>query len=468
VRRVLLTLAALAIVVYVCVPREAHVLPPAPSQIGEPVRGVFHVHTRRSDGSGTVEQVARAAARAGLRFVVVTDHGDGTRARSAPAYHNGVLVIDAVEVSTNHGHVVALNADRSPYPLAGEARDVAEDIRRMGGVAIAAHPGSRKPQLRWTDWGVPVDGLEHMNGDSEWRDEPAWRLARAIFAYPVRPVETLGLLFDRSDDVLRQWDALTTTRRVVAIAGADAHGRLGLRAQEPYQGWLALPIPGYESVFRSASIALPQARLSRDAENDAKAVIDEIRAGRVFSSVDALAAQPRFHFAATSGRFQAAGGEVLTLDGPVRIEVTAQAPPDVEIVLLRNGARLATSTGASLHHDGEPVPAVYRVEVNLRGAPGEPPVPGSCQIRFTSPARQRNRSRYHALPRRRGAISTPTDRRRSGPSSTALRRRAPSMSCRPSPGRSCCFGMRFRAVRLRIRSRPSSQRRVRCLPATIG
>src|SRR5690606_25643630 len=36
--------------------------------------GVIHVHTRYSDGAGTVRRVAQAAVRAGLDFVIVTDH----------------------------------------------------------------------------------------------------------------------------------------------------------------------------------------------------------------------------------------------------------------------------------------------------------------------------------------------------------------------------------------------------------
>ena len=36
--------------------------------------GVIHVHTRYSDGAGSVRAVARAAVRAGVDFVVVTDH----------------------------------------------------------------------------------------------------------------------------------------------------------------------------------------------------------------------------------------------------------------------------------------------------------------------------------------------------------------------------------------------------------
>ena len=91
-----------------------------------------------------VDEVAAAAARAGLNFIILTDHGDGTREPDPPAYRSGVLCIDAVEISTASGHVVALGLPRAPYPLGGETRDVVEDVQRLGGLAIAAHPASRE------------------------------------------------------------------------------------------------------------------------------------------------------------------------------------------------------------------------------------------------------------------------------------------------------------------------------------
>lgn len=62
---------------------------------------MIHVHTRRSDGAGTIDDVAAAAARAGLQFVILSDHGDGTGMREPPSYRSGVLCIDAVEIRTS-------------------------------------------------------------------------------------------------------------------------------------------------------------------------------------------------------------------------------------------------------------------------------------------------------------------------------------------------------------------------------
>src|SRR6476659_714077 len=94
------------------------------------VAGAYHIHSTRSDGSGDKEAIASAASRAGLAFVVLTDHGDGTRPPDPPVFLHGVLCIDAVEVSTNGGHLVALDMKASPYPLGGEPSAVVEDVHR--------------------------------------------------------------------------------------------------------------------------------------------------------------------------------------------------------------------------------------------------------------------------------------------------------------------------------------------------
>jgi hypothetical protein len=322
--------------------------------------------------------VTAAAARAGLRFVIVTDHGDATREPDLPDYRNGVLYIDAVEISTNDGHVVALGLPKAPYPLRGEGRDVLEDIARLGGFAIAAHPGSAKPELQWTAWDAPFGGLEWLNADSEWRDERPWTLARGLIAYPFRRPQALALLLDRPEAVMRRWDALTQQRRVVAVAGVDAHARVGVRTVgEPYDssGSGSLHFPAYVSSFREFSITLPDVRLTGEAAQDARSVLDAIRAGHVYSTIDALAGPAALRFTAVSGSNTASMGDALMLDGPVKLRVDAQAPADALVTILRNGEPIAGADGAALQHDVPAETAVYRVEVALPDAPGTPPVP---------------------------------------------------------------------------------------------
>src|SRR4029453_12369210 len=98
---------------------------------------------------------------------------------------------------------------------------------RLGGFGIAAHPFSPRRELAWADWEVPVDGIEWMNADSEWRDEKRFTVGRALLGYLIRPAAALASLLDRPVSTLAKWDELASTRRVIALAGHDAHGGLG-------------------------------------------------------------------------------------------------------------------------------------------------------------------------------------------------------------------------------------------------
>jgi hypothetical protein len=366
--------AALAAVSYVSMPPPPRALPVSPA-LRAPIRGALHIHTRRSDGSGSVDDVAGAAARAGLNFVILTDHGDGTRDPDPPRYRSGVLCIEAVEISTDSGHLIALGIPRTTYSLGGEARDVVEDVKRLGGMAIAAHPASARPQLRWTDWSLQLDGLEWVNADSEWRDESVAAIARTFLTYPFRRSAALAAMLDRPEESLRRWDALSAERPVVALAAADAHARIALTSlRDPYNSRVSLHVPGYEQVFRTFSIAIPDVTLTGESKADAQAVLDAIRRGRVFSSIDALAGPLALTFSATGADGTVAMGEDVIAKGMLTFQVQSSAPDGARLSLLRNGTPVHTASGAHFDYASSD-PGVYRVEAQWPGAPGEPPVP---------------------------------------------------------------------------------------------
>lgn len=357
------------------------ILPPATKPTEPPpattVRGAFHVHSDRSDGSGTVDTIAAAAARAGLQFVIMTDHGDGTRAPDAPSYRSGVLVVDAVELNTTGGHYAAIDLPASPYPLAGTPDDVIEDVHRLGGFGIAAHPGSPRSSLSWQEWNAPIDGLEWINADSEWRDELRAPIARALLSYPLRAAQSMATLLDRPDSVMRQWDDIAARRRIVALAGADAHARLGLRQRsDPDVASFHVPLPGYESSFRAFSNhVMLDAPLAGEAVADARRVLDAIRNGRVYSVIDALASPGSLSFTAVNGAGTATIGGTLPVSGDVALRASAHAPPGTILVLLRNGRRVREATDAALDATVDGGPATYRIEGYVAGGPGTPPVP---------------------------------------------------------------------------------------------
>jgi hypothetical protein len=326
------------------------------------VWGAYHVHSKRSDGSGSVDDIAAAAARAGLRFVILTDHGDASRPVEPPQYRHGVLCIDAAEISTAGGHVVALGlAAPAPFPLAGEAADVIEDIHRFGGWAVAAHPDSPKDDLRWRGPNTtPYDALEWLNIDSEWRDEKPGRLAATFARYLFRGPETIASLFQRPTATLRRWDSVNRVRRVFSLAAVDAHARLAWGKNDDRT---LATIPAYEQTFRTVQqAAILDRPLSGDGVVDRDLVLSALRAGRSFSSVTAYATPARLSFFATTNGSTFVMGDTIDTIGAKASWHAHTNDNRARLSLVHNGVEIASGRGV-LDFAATITAGPYRVEV---------------------------------------------------------------------------------------------------------
>jgi DNA polymerase (family 10) len=80
-----------------------------PSSIGtEDIRGIIHCHSQWSDGSDTLETMAKAACNMGLEYLVISDHS-----RSA-FYANG---LQADRVMAQHREIEKLNIALAPFTI---------------------------------------------------------------------------------------------------------------------------------------------------------------------------------------------------------------------------------------------------------------------------------------------------------------------------------------------------------------
>lgn len=358
-----------AVVVFVALTVPPGQIPlAAPPAFAPAVSGLLHVHTNRSDGLSGPDEVAAEAARAGLKFLVFTDHGDATRTPDPPTYRAGVLCLDGVEISTKGGHLVALDMPAAPYPLGGEARDVVDDVKRLGGFSIAAHPDSPKVDLKWREWTAPIDGMELLNLDTSWRVVAAergwrskWRLFEALVDYPFRAPEVIASLIQPTT-ALYNWEALTRRRRVVVSAGADAHAKLG-------EGRRVVSIPGYESSFRVMSIRASLDRaLTGDAAADAAAIVRAIRGGHFYTAVDAVASEPAFEFTATNSHGTVSEGDELAADDAVQLHVRSNAPASFTTIVHEGVRTIAENRAAAdLTVHAAAGPGVYWVEIVATG-----------------------------------------------------------------------------------------------------
>lgn len=158
-------------------PGPGFVPAPAPTAV-DPIRpagwyrGDLHVHTVHSDGSQTQGDVVTYAKAAGLDFIGTSEHNTTsatqTWGRFAPA---DFLVIPGAEVTTRAGHWLASGVPAGTWidwRYTDDAKLAArtEQVRRLGGIAIAAHPNIPAPSIRW-DFDssfAQMDAIEVWNG----------------------------------------------------------------------------------------------------------------------------------------------------------------------------------------------------------------------------------------------------------------------------------------------------------------
>jgi hypothetical protein len=324
----------------------------------------IHVHSRHSDGSGTIPDIAAAAARAQLDAVLITDH-DTLAGTSEEGWYGDVLVLVGVELSPKRrDHYLVFGLDEL-IPHAGtDAAAMCAAVDDAGGFGFAAHPrsaGSAMPVVRraarpqpWADLDEPcITGIELWNVETEGAERARTPQALARFAR-----DPLGLFPEPDPRMLALWDRLGARRRVVGIAGLDAHAkglRLGRRSLSP------LP---YARLFRHARTHVITAEApAGDLEQDRRLVLAALRHGRCYVAIDAIAPARGFAFGAANGRRVLAMGDEADAGGWT---LRATTPVDCALALIRDGRIVVRASGRSLEASAHEA-GVYRVEARRDG-----------------------------------------------------------------------------------------------------
>jgi hypothetical protein len=213
--------------------------------------------------------------------------------------------------------------------------------------------------------------MELVNPDTSWRRllyQGGWRgklqLAQALFAYPVRPSAAVASIFKEDIEAFERWSTLTSSRRVVGLAGADAHAKLALTDAESGDNRFALPFPGYRSMFESLSTSTRlKEKLSGDAARDAALVWEALRAGRAHVVVDGIATPGALEFSAANGTRGAGEGEILPVSGTTIFRVRSNAPAGFAIRLWKGAQLLAEHVGSEMSTEVPDATGSFRVTV---------------------------------------------------------------------------------------------------------
>ena len=321
--------------------------------------GNIHMHTVHSDGEGTFADLALAARRAGLDFLIVTDHN--VLVKEEEGYRHGVLVLVGEEVhdpdrKPEVNHLLCLGIQEDVAPLAKDPQAVIDAVNAQGGLTFLAHPIERSAPLvpetyPWVDWRVrDFTGIELWNYMSSLREFAVNKaMGLALSFFPKYFIE--GPL----PEMLSLWDDLLRDGKVVAIGGSDAHAHV-------YSlGPIRRRIFPYDFLFRTVNthILVPEP-FTGDVAHDAALVYDALRQGHAWVGYDLIGSTRHVRFWAVGSHARAIMGDSIPLGNGVTLH--AVLPEPAQMTLRWDGEVVHEVRGQTLTYRVHQ-PGVYRLEV---------------------------------------------------------------------------------------------------------
>lgn len=301
------------------------------------------MHTRHSDGTGSVEDVIEAAVRCGLDFVGINDHGNlAARHAGWLGVHRGVFVLPGTELEDAHQncHILAYGIDS--VPATQDTREQLAAVREAGGLSIAAHPferGGHLPRTRSYGWTRPVegvDGVEVWNYMSMWKSGISpWNFRDRV----TRPDTMTGSPYRES---ILKW----LSSGGCATGGPDAHAlHVGV-------GRFHVCVFPYEMLFSRLRmhLVIDSGEDRRDVPEE-RAILDCLRAGRCFMSNALLGDAREFSARVDAGVLAvrvpgrsevvvgSGMGEVarISVDGPAGFETAVPSGVPLSVEVFREG-----------------------------------------------------------------------------------------------------------------------------------
>ena len=334
--------------------------------------GAIHIHSRYSDGSGSLRRIIKAGRRAGADFIVIADHNNmKIRKEGSSGWHDDILVLIGEEISPRYNHYMAIGIEKEVSPDERSAQRNIDAVAAQGGLGFVAHPFCyHRPSPGWAGldrllkldvtvypWNdLDVDGFD---GIEVWQYMYDWVKSVNsfnIFAHVIAPG---CFITGPNAQTLKMWDKLNMTRKAVGIGTLDAHAKprvLGMFPACSYKYLLG-------TVRTHILTPVPFARASM---MDEQTVIDALRHGRCFFANDKVADSTGFRFYVKSeGTTYQMGDQCLLGDDT---ELLVVLPTEAEVRVIHAGKLVSAAHGESLcrkvYGSG-----VLRVEARLKNKP---------------------------------------------------------------------------------------------------
>lgn len=238
--------------------------------------GGIHIHSVCSDGTGDIRSISKAAKKAGLDWIIITDHNSFD---IEEGIFNGVYVIKGEEISPQgENHYLAIGINKYIQPNKNSKHNI-EAVKMNGGFGFAAHPdesdcrrNSHQP-IKWTNKNITPDGVEIWNWFSEWADNLN---DRNIFGLAYAYLFKHKLVNAPKPETLKWWDLLNNKNEKIipAIGGTDAHA---LKISDYI---IPITVFSYESMFKTiVNVISSDKPFAKDFETRKEQILGAIKSG---------------------------------------------------------------------------------------------------------------------------------------------------------------------------------------------
>lgn len=335
--------------------------------------GAVHIHSVYSDGTGKIEDIAKAAYDSDLDFILMTDHN--TLKPKDDGYEkwlNGVMVLIGYEVNdmANRNHYLTFGIDEVigsyqelPNGELGcklSAKEYVKQIKDKGGIGFLAHPDEVRshlpehPPYPWVEETDDYTGIEIWNHMSEWIEGMNEGNKIERFLHPLKSVMSP---FART---LKRWDDAAMKRHITGIGGVDAHA-----LKQNVLGFFEVEIFAYKVLFKSirTHVLIDEPILKNNKasfEKDKLKILTALKYGKCFTANYYNGNPKGFRFYAEFKGLTCNMGDTITSNGE-NVILRALVPQECNVRLIHNGVMLSETKTMNAMWDVKEK-GIYRVE----------------------------------------------------------------------------------------------------------
>jgi len=338
-------------------------------------KGAIHVHSFLGGHSaGTFAEITGAAQSNGLAFVVMTEHPSNdydTRAMTLKGVRGGVLFVSGNETSESDAdRFLTFGGGAAATGDTGTASSTQEVINRAkvaGQLVFVAHPETFRS---WRE-ASGFDGMEIYNLHADAKNINRLTLFfDGLWSYRRYP-QLLWTRFSQSPaENLQRFDELTAQpgRKVVAIAGNDAHANVGLSFRDlAGHSIFELKLDPYERSFQTVRTHV---LIERGQPLNEENLLTALAHGHAYVSFDILCDASGFRFTATNGSEQKLmGDEIALLRSGAGVKLQVATPVKSRIAIIKQGQIMSEANEVVSHEWTTQETGVYRVVCYLPELP---------------------------------------------------------------------------------------------------